>query len=153
MFHVRNGLCESSAVEPRGTPATASRAVRFGPGVNAQRRCCLHPPRWVAQKHANRRILCQDALCRSPSCLVDLTAIPNGQRIKGWCADWANFHFLRDPGSRDPNVRIAFNFLWWRLLDPLRAGECSGCHDRQNQRHHCGHFHSLKPSPLNVHPI
>ena len=44
-------------------------------------------------------------------------------------ADWADFHSLRDFGTRQPNVRIAFAFLRWRLLDPLRAAECSGFHD------------------------
>jgi hypothetical protein len=86
--------------------------------------------RGATQNHANRRILRQYALCSLTACLVDLTAIPDGQRIKGWRPDWANPQLLRDPGTRHPNVRVALA-SWWYPLRSLRVGKRSGCGDRQ----------------------
>jgi hypothetical protein len=87
----------------------------------------------VAKPNANRRILPQYVLRRTPTGLVDLTPIPFGQRTKAWRTDWANFHLLRDPGSRYPNVRVALAFLRWRVLNPLRASERRSCDDRDYQ--------------------
>lgn len=37
----------------------------------------LLPRQRMAQKHVNRRILCQDALCGTPACLIDLAPSPD----------------------------------------------------------------------------
>src|SRR3989442_15616242 len=66
---------------------------------------------WAAQPDPNGRILPQYLLHRSTACLVDLTAIPFGQRTKARRPDWANFYFLRDSGTQHPNVRIALTLL------------------------------------------
>ena len=87
----------------------------------------LHSRR-ATQNHPNRRILDQYALRRLTACLVDLTSIPDGQRIKSWCPDWADFHFLRDPRSRDPYIHVTV-----ANLVALWVGECFRCRDGQYQ--------------------
>ena len=90
-------------------------------------------PSPLVAPYAKRRVLPQYVRGRTPAGLVDLTAIPFGQRRKARRPDWANFHFLRDPRTQHPNVRITFARLRWRLLDPLRPRECSSCDGRQYQ--------------------
>ena len=97
--------------QPRERPATA----------------LLHSRR-ATQNHPNGRILDQYALRRLTACLVDLTSIPDGQRIKSWCPDWADFHFLRDPRSRDPYIHVTV-----ANLVALWVGECFCCRDGQYQ--------------------
>jgi len=97
--------------QPRERPATA----------------LLHSRR-ATQNHPNGRILDQYALRRLTACLVDLTSIPDGQRIKSWCPDWADFHFLRDPRSRDPYIHVTV-----ANLVALWVGECFRCRDGQYQ--------------------
>src|SRR6266536_2863056 len=87
----------------------------------------LHSRR-ATQNHPNGRILDQYALRRLTACLVDLTSIPDGQRIKSWCPDWADFHFLRDPRSRDPYIHVTV-----ANLVALWVGECFCCRDGQYQ--------------------
>jgi hypothetical protein len=88
-------------------------------------------PLLVAEPNANRRILPQYVLRRAAACLVDLTPIPFGQRTKAWRTDWANFHLLRDPGSRYPNVRVALASILRHLhLVILWPRERTGRHGR-----------------------
>ena len=110
---------------PRRT--TPRRTLRFEPAKERPATALLHSRR-ATQNHPNGRILDQYALRRLTACLVDLTSIPDGQRIKSWCPDWADFHFLRNPGSRDPYIHVTVT-----NLVALWVGECFCCRDGQYQ--------------------
>src|SRR5207249_9447747 len=118
-------LLVTSPFVPTSTTPRRTLSIRTSQGTSSD--CLLHSRR-ATQNHPNVRILDQYALRRLTACLVDLTSIPDGQRIKSWCPDWADFHFLRDPRSRDPYIHVTVT-----NLIALWVGECFCCRDGQYQ--------------------